>query len=568
MIIRMLLLMVVFCCAPALHAAQVTQIPRQAYWFIHLNVNALKKTPLKDLIFNEEILKQIETGFNSGAEDDSAFKDFQDTLETLGIDLIKDFKSLSVFGRGIPNPNTGVPELVVDLECKHNSQALIKYLKNEFENFSTKPYGKHIIFRFGTEDDPDFGAIISPANNRAERFAIATEWGLLAAHLATINGTNESFNPEKSPTGKIIFGRSCFFGGYMNLTRMGLMKDTAESGRIGEVSFALGCDKKKLFAGIHATAADTITLAAFLDEFIKGAKQSGITDPFETLTSPFDNFDNPFKQKEKDLMVAVSNALLRGLDLKYNREIVTIQTQCALNLLGIKPGIMAEGNPFSKVPPPLGRIKGFGTGFFITDNGYILTNHHVVENSKNVSVKYDGKILPAKVIKVDKQNDLAVLKTEGKFKALPLISSRKVKLGDSVFTLGFPRPSLQGESIKMTDGRISSLSGIEDDARNFQISVPIQPGNSGGPLINKDGNVVGIVVSKLNEAKLFRENKDLPQNVNYAVKSSFANSFLESLPKVASALKEANKTKLSTSGDPFSSAVEKGQEATVMIIVR
>jgi serine protease Do len=136
--------------------------------------------------------------------------------------------------------------------------------------------------------------------------------------------------------------------------------------------------------------------------------------------------------------------------------------------------------------------------------------------------------------------------------------------GVGVFTVGFPQTSVQGFLPKLTKGSINSLAGIKDDPRNFQISVPIQPGNSGGPLVNEYGNVVGVVVARLNAIKLLKETGSLPQNVNYAVKSSFANSFLESLLKVVGKLKEPHpRTKRK-----FSDAVKKVQAATVLILVR
>jgi len=206
-----------------------------------------------------------------------------------------------------------------------------------------------------------------------------------------------------------------------------------------------------------------------------------------------------------------------------------------------------------------------GTGFFITNDGYLLTNHHVVEGLSDVSIKTEKGWLSAKVVKVDNQNDLAVLKADGKFAALPVVSSRKVGLGDEVFTIGFPQIGVQGISAKYTKGNISSLTGVKDDPRNFQISVPVQPGNSGGPLVNEYGNVVGVVVARLNAAKLLKETGRIPQNVNYAVKSSFANSFLESLPKVINKLKDPNpRTKPRKSSD----VIKEVQAATVLILAR
>jgi outer membrane protein assembly factor BamB len=218
-------------------------------------------------------------------------------------------------------------------------------------------------------------------------------------------------------------------------------------------------------------------------------------------------------------------------------------------------------------PKALGPIAGSGTGFFITADGYLLTNHHVVEGARDISIKTDKGLLPAKVVKVDKKNDLAVLKVEGKFAALPLLSSRKVGLAEKVFTLGFPRPKVQGFSPKFTDGVISSLAGIQDDPRDFQISVPVQPGNSGGPLVDQYGNVIGVIVSKLSAKYLLLKNRgnvDLPENVNYAIKGTFALGFIESLPRVAAKLKDPisrNKER------KFSDVVNEVQEATVPILV-
>jgi S1-C subfamily serine protease len=98
---------------------------------------------------------------------------------------------------------------------------------------------------------------------------------------------------------------------------------------------------------------------------------------------------------------------------------------------------------------------------------------------------------------VDAANDLALLKAVGKFAALPVMASRGVKPGGTVATLGFSNIGLQGLAPKLAKGEIASLYGAGDDARYFQISVPVQPGNSGGALVDERGNVVGVVSTKL-----------------------------------------------------------------------
>ena len=127
-------------------------------------------------------------------------------------------------------------------------------------------------------------------------------------------------------------------------------------------------------------------------------------------------------------------------------------------------------------------------------------------------------LISAKVVKVDAANDLALLKAEGRFAALPVAASRAVKLGGTVATVGFPNIGLQGFAPKLAKGEIASLSGAGDDARYFQISVPVQPGNSGGALVDERGNVVGVVSAKLSARAALAASGALPENVNYAVK--------------------------------------------------
>jgi S1-C subfamily serine protease len=164
-----------------------------------------------------------------------------------------------------------------------------------------------------------------------------------------------------------------------------------------------------------------------------------------------------------------------------------------------------------------------GTGFFVTKDGFFVTAHHVINGAKTIKVRtIGGKLYDASVVKIDSNNDLAVLKINGKnFLPLPIKSSQKIRRGLNVFAIGFPQVFFQGIEPKVTDGIISSLTGIADDVTTFQISNPIQPGNSGGPLFTLDGNVVGIVNSRLNSSIVFEKTGSLPQNVNYAVKSNY-----------------------------------------------
>jgi len=179
-------------------------------------------------------------------------------------------------------------------------------------------------------------------------------------------------------------------------------------------------------------------------------------------------------------------------------------------------------------------------------------------------------LIDAKVVQVDAANDLALLKAyaeggmknEETFKPLPIAASRTVALGGTVATVGFPDIGLQGFAPKLAKEEIASLSGAGDDPRYFQISVPVQPGNSGGALVDERGNVIGIVSAKLDAGAALAASGALPENVNYAVKSSFLLSFLESVPDVSAKLKAPN-----TADEKFEDMVRSAQDAAVLVLV-
>ncbi len=186
----------------------------------------------------------------------------------------------------------------------------------------------------------------------------------------------------------------------------------------------------------------------------------------------------------------------------------------------------------------------------------------MVKDATKVRLVTSAGTIDAKVVQVDAANDLALLKADGKFSPLPIAASRSAPLGGTVATIGFPDPSLQGFSPKLAKGEIASLSGAGDDPRYFQISVPVQPGNSGGALVDGRGNVIGIVSAKLDASVALAASGALPENVNYAVKSSLLLSFLESVPDVSAKLKEPI-----TVDRKFEDVVKSAQDAAVLVLV-
>lgn len=178
-------------------------------------------------------------------------------------------------------------------------------------------------------------------------------------------------------------------------------------------------------------------------------------------------------------------------------------------------------------------VKGGGTGFAISENGLIVTAYHLIKGAKTIKVYLSkDSFVSAKLLHGDPTNDLAVLKIE-KFTPsfLQVAPMRSVKTGDRVFTIGFPISSILGKEAKYTEGVVSSLTGLKDASTFLQITVPVQPGNSGGALVNERGQVVGIVTSTAAILPFIKEGGTLPQNVNWAVKADYLRPLID-LPEM------------------------------------
>ncbi len=175
--------------------------------------------------------------------------------------------------------------------------------------------------------------------------------------------------------------------------------------------------------------------------------------------------------------------------------------------------------------PPKNAAKT-GTGFLISRDGYIVTSYHVIEGAANISVSIGGASFPAALKSFSKGTDIAVIKIDYNPQQFISVESDSMLLGEEVFTVGFPFPDLLGKNSKFSNGTISSLTGIQGDNSLFQISVPIQPGNSGGPLCNKKGHVIGIITSTAAVEYFYSKTGAIPQNVNWATKTEYIKPLL------------------------------------------
>lgn len=276
------------------------------------------------------------------------------------------------------------------------------------------------------------------------------------------------------------------------------------------------------------------------------AKKQRLTEQYNELMNEYD------KQVTEDNFI------------REEERAAKIQASERANLLAEQEEAEQERSRATQKPAKLGSTTG--TGFIISRDGHIITCNHVIADSLDIEILIGNNHYRADVIDSDEYNDLALLKitnTDSPMSPLPLSTGNSAQMGESVFTIGFPNPSIQGRNAKMTRGEINSLSGLQDDSRLYQISVPVQPGNSGGPLIDSYGNVTGVIVSVLNAQKVFKYTGAIPQNVNYAIKGNIIKSFLDNLLVKITAMPRTNNKQQS-----LSDVADKILDSIVMIIAK
>ncbi|MDP2334691.1 MAG: serine protease [Reyranella sp.] len=206
-------------------------------------------------------------------------------------------------------------------------------------------------------------------------------------------------------------------------------------------------------------------------------------------------------------------AFTYGLSREHSARYLSFKATAAA------PGAAASG----AAPPAATRRVGTGTGFYINRQGHVLTNAHVIAKCRELTIARQGSApVPASVVRSDAANDLAVLIAAPSPAVAAFRGGRAVRAGDAVVAYGFPMTGTLSSGGVVTNGSISALSGFRDDSRYLQISAPIQGGNSGGPLLDSAGNVVGVITASLGS-----RSRDVPQNVNFALKADVARTFLE-----------------------------------------
>ena len=163
---------------------------------------------------------------------------------------------------------------------------------------------------------------------------------------------------------------------------------------------------------------------------------------------------------------------------------------------------------------------GSGSGFFVSSEGHIITNHHVIDGCNTTKVNFKGNQVDAQILAVDKTNDIAILKVNIKPNSIFPVSNEDVSLLEDVVVAGYPLGKKVSSAIKTHKGVVTALAGAGDNYSNFQTDASINAGNSGGPIMNQKGNIVGIAVATWVE--------DGVQGVHFGIKSSTLKTFASS----------------------------------------
>lgn len=248
--------------------------------------------------------------------------------------------------------------------------------------------------------------------------------------------------------------------------------------------------------------------------------------------------------QKASLMVATAGRAVLNFDLTSTGPVIAALANCVTKVkadgldkagdfakVAAKPSVTGDkqGTPSA---PKQGRTGAFfGTGFVVSPNGHVVTNNHVVKGCVgDIKGNLTGEAaMTLRVVSSDANNDLALLQapSTAAFKDFARIRDRSIRSGDSVVAIGFPYHGMLTSDFTVTTGIVSSLSGMRNDTRFLQISAPVQPGNSGGPLFDSAGQVVGVVTGKVDALRIAVATGNIPENINFAIKTGVLRDFLD-----------------------------------------
>ena len=246
--------------------------------------------------------------------------------------------------------------------------------------------------------------------------------------------------------------------------------------------------------------------------------------------------------QKASLMVATAGRAVLNFDLTSTGPVIAALANCVTKVKAdgldkagdfTKMAAKPQPAPDKQAPPAGGKVARAktGTGFVVSANGHVVTNNHVIDGCVgDIKGNLTGEAsMVLRVVSSDANNDLALLQAPSTvtFKDFARIRDRSFHSGDSVVAIGFLYHGLLTSDFTVTTGIVSSLSGMRNDTRFLQISAPVQPGNSGGPLFDTTGQVVGVVTSKLDGLRVAAATGNIPENINFAIKTGALRDFLD-----------------------------------------
>ncbi len=279
---------------------------------------------------------------------------------------------------------------------------------------------------------------------------------------------------------------------------------------------------------------DTFSLMGYTDAINDAARRCGMKVPKPMVATPTVKAP-PVKKNEcvnDASKCSVTELCIRSSYIRSGKKIWrTENTAKKFVAAAKKAGLSCGVSPNVAKSTPIPSNEKFkvasGTGFFVSDEGHIITNHHVIDGCGDVKVHIKGQTFVSTKIADDIRNDLAILKISQKpGHVFPLSTNSPFPLQD-IIVAGFPFGERVSSSLKFTQGIVSSVSGIGNDYSQIQIDAALQPGNSGGPILDEFGNVVAVAVAKLSLEKILKDFGVVPENTNFGVKASAVKNLME-----------------------------------------
>lgn len=297
---------------------------------------------------------------------------------------------------------------------------------------------------------------------------------------------------------------------------LGITRD--EYGKISEGAFKEG---KFLYATKTPYSLNAGVSSQLKNAFVKLSKsqRKQIQSNLKDLGYYKSSIDGLYGKGTSGALTAYNKQNLNGADLNNFENVNNLISA----VLGLKPApkTVPDNNSYDTYK------VASGTGFYVSEQGHIITNHHVIDGCQDVKVHSKGKVLETKKIADDKRNDLALLKISETPKHAFALNTESPFPLQEIVVAGYPFGDRVSSTLKFTQGVVSSLAGLGNDYSQIQIDAALQPGNSGGPILDEYGNVVAVAVAKLSLKKILKDYGVVPENTNFGVKASAVRNLME-----------------------------------------